>query len=244
MRKGEQTRAAILNSAVGLAARQGLEGITIGTLAEQMQMSKSGVFAHFGSREELQIAVLKEYERRFVEDVLKAGLLAERGLPRLIGILGYWLENTARDAAHGCIWISGAAEYDDRPGPVRDTLVTIVRSWQRELCKAAEQAIEEDHFAAPDDMEAWFSDLVFDLYGVILAVHHDARLLNTPDAIQRARRAFQRVLRVRLGVALPAARFEQMFCLISPKFAAETPIGRKPTRQSPAGAKPSSSLIP
>ncbi len=205
MRKGEQTRAAILTSAVGLAARQGLEGITIGTLADLMQMSKSGVFSHFGSREDLQIAVLKEYERRFVEEVLKPGLEAPRGLPRLRGIFEHWMANTATNREHGCIWISGAAEYDDRPGPVRDTLVAIVKSWQRELIKAVRQAIAEGHLKPSGDEAGTVSDLVFDLYGIVLALHHDARLLNTPDAINRARRAFERVMTARMNPALSAS---------------------------------------
>jgi AcrR family transcriptional regulator len=194
MRKGEQTRAAILNAAVGLAAQQGLEGITIGTLADLMQMSKSGVFAHFGSREDLQIAVLKEYERRFVDDVLRPSLTAGRGLPRLVAIFEHWLDNTVVQATHGCIWISGATEYDDRPGPVRDALVAIVKAWQREISKAIRQAIDEGHLVAGVDLNEMISDLVFDLYSVILALHHDARLLNTPDAVARSRRSFDRLI--------------------------------------------------
>src|SRR5690606_23362446 len=98
-RKGQQTRAAILAAALEHAARNGLEGITIGALAERMQMSKSGVFAHFGSREELQIAVLKAYEARFIETILKPALGQPRGLPRLVAILERWLERTVVEAA-------------------------------------------------------------------------------------------------------------------------------------------------
>ncbi|HWS76055.1 MAG TPA: TetR/AcrR family transcriptional regulator [Quisquiliibacterium sp.] len=190
MRKGEQTRAAIVESALELAARHGLEGITIGALAERMQMSKSGVFAHFGSREDLQIAVLKAYERRFVDDILVPALREKRGLPRLRAIFGRWIDRSALEAASGCIWVSGASEYDDRPGAVRDELVSMVRSWQRELSRAIQQAIEAGDLRA--DCEP--PDLVFDLYGVILVLHHDARLLNNPDAAARARRAFERLL--------------------------------------------------
>jgi AcrR family transcriptional regulator len=200
MRKGEQTRAAILHSAVGLAAQQGLEGITIGSLADLMHMSKSGVFSHFGSREDLQIAVLKEYERRFVDDVLKPSLVAPRGLPRLMAIFEHWLENTVVQASHGCIWISGAAEYDDRPGPVREALVAIVKSWQREIAKAIRQCVEVKHLAPSVGEAEMTSDLVFDLYSVILAIHHDARLLNTPNVTARARRSVERVISSRLHV--------------------------------------------
>lgn len=191
MRKGEQTRAAIIATAVELAARDGLEGLTIGALAERMQMSKSGVFAHFGSREDLQIAVLKEYERRFVEDVLMPSLQERRGLPRLQAIFGRWLERTAIEAARGCVWISGATEYDDRPGAVRDELVGMVRSWQRELTRAIRQAIDAGELRPDLDP----GELVFEMYGVILVLHHDARLLDNPAAPERARRAFERLLR-------------------------------------------------
>ena len=190
MRKGEQTRAAIVDAALGLASRGGLEGLTIGTLAERMQMSKSGVFAHFGSREDLQIAVLKEYERRFVDDILVPSLKEKRGLPRLRAMFERWLDRTAIEAAQGCIWVSGATEYDDRPGAVREELVAMVRSWQRELSRAIQQAVDTGDLRA--DTEA--AELVFELYGVILVLHHDARLLDSPDAFARARRAFERLL--------------------------------------------------
>ncbi len=190
MRKGEQTRAAIVAAAVELAARDGVEGLTIGALAERTQMSKSGVFAHFGSREDLQIAVLKAYERRFVDDILVPGLRERRGLPRLRAIFGRWLERTAIEAASGCIWISGATEYDDRPGAVREELVAMVRSWQRELTRAIQQAVDAGDLRADVDAR----EVVFDLYGVILVLHHDARLLNSPDALARAQRAFERLV--------------------------------------------------
>ncbi len=197
-RKGEQTRAAIVEAALGLAARNGLEGLTIGALAERMRMSKSGVFAHFGSREDLQIAVLKAYERRFVDEVLVPALKEKRGLPRLRAIFERWIELTAIEAACGCIWISGATEYDDRPGAVREELVAMVRSWQRELARAIQQAVETGDLPAHLDAQ----DLLFQLYGVILVLHHDGRLLNSPDAVARARRSFDRLV----GSWRPAAR--------------------------------------
>ena len=190
MKKGELTRAAIVAAALELSARVGLEGLTIGALAERMQMSKSGVFAHFGSREDLQIAVLKAYEQRFVEDVLLPGLTQRRGLPRLCAIMERWLERTAVEAASGCIWISGATEYDDRPGAVREELVAMVRSWQRELTRAAQQALEADDLRC----DAQVAEMVFELYGVVLVLHHDTRLLNNPDSLARARRVFRRIL--------------------------------------------------
>jgi AcrR family transcriptional regulator len=202
MRKGEQTRSAIVAAACELAARAGLEGLTIGALADRMQMSKSGVFAHFGSREDLQIAVLKAYEQHFVEEVLMPGLSAPRGLPRLRAIFTLWLDRTAVDAASACIWISGASEYDDRPGPVRDELVRMVLSWQRELMRAIQQSIETGELRADADP----GDLVFDLYGVILVLHHDARLMARADSATRARRAFDRLIDAYLATPAAASR--------------------------------------
>lgn len=200
MRKGEQTRSAIVAAACELAARDGLEGLTIGLLAERMSMSKSGVFAHFGSREELQIAVLKAYEQRFVEDVLVPALEAPRGLARLRAMFEHWLAWTALSSASACIWISGAAEYDDRPGPVREELVRMVRSWQRELVRAIRQSIETGELRAGTDPD----ELVFDLYGIILVLHHDVRLLDSPDARSRAQRAFARLIGACLAPAADA----------------------------------------
>lgn len=193
-RKGELTRAAIVDAALGLAAYKGLEGLTIGAIAERMEMSKSGVFAHFGSREDLQIAVLEAYERRFVDEVLLPALEAQRGLPRLRAIFERWLARTAVEAGSGCIWISAATEYDDRSGQVRDELVSMIRSWQRECTRAIEQAIAVGDLSPEVDPQ----DLLFAVYGIILVVHHDARLLNSPDAVARARRAFDGVIAAHL----------------------------------------------
>jgi AcrR family transcriptional regulator len=195
-RKGQQTRAAIVNAALEQASRAGLEGLTIGALAEQMHMSKSGVFAHFGSREELQIAVLKAYEQRFIDEILRPSLREARGLPRLLAILNQWLERTVIEAALGCIWISGASEYDDRPGAVRDELVAMVTGWQREISRAIAQAIQQGHLRPDTDVD----DLVFGIYGVILVLHHDSRLMRSPGALPRARRAINQLL----SLAAPA----------------------------------------
>ncbi len=190
MRKGEQTRVAIIAAALELAARVGLEGLTIGALAERMQMSKSGVFAHFGSREDLQLAVLEEYERRFAAEVLAPALQAVRGLQRLLAIGRRWLDRTALEAASGCLLISGATEYDDRPGAIREELVRAVRSWQEELSRAIRQTIETGELAPGTDAE----EVVFQLYGLVLVLHHDARLLGSRDALPRAQRSFERLI--------------------------------------------------
>jgi AcrR family transcriptional regulator len=190
MSKGQQTRVAIVEAALEQASRAGLEGLTIGALAEQMRMSKSGVFAHFGSREDLQIAVLKAYELRFIDEILKPALRESRGLPRLLAILNQWLDRTVIEAALGCIWISGASEYDDRPGAVREELVSMVKGWQFEISRAIRQAIEQGHLRPDTDID----DLVFGIYGVILVLHHDSRLMRSTEALPRARRAIDRLL--------------------------------------------------
>ncbi|MCU0769355.1 MAG: TetR/AcrR family transcriptional regulator [Burkholderiaceae bacterium] len=189
-RKGDQTRAAIVEAALATASRDGLEGLTIGTLADQMQMSKSGVFAHFGSREELQLAVLKEYTRRFVDEVLRPAVRKPRGLPRLETILDRWVAFLARELTRGCIMIAGAVEYDDRPGPQRDEMVAIITGWKAELLKAIRQAVAEGHLARGVDAQ----QMVFEIYGLMLAMHQDARLLRSADSAKRARAGLRRLI--------------------------------------------------
>jgi AcrR family transcriptional regulator len=188
--KGQQTRAAILDAALVLAARGGLEGLSIGSLAEAMRMSKSGVFAHFGSREDLQIAVVREYHRRFAEEVFFPAMQSPRGLPRLRRLFENWVRRVSVEIDSGCIYISGAVEFDDRPGPVRDELVTMVHDWQAALAKAIALAVSEGHLR--DDVDA--RQTLFEVHGLILALHHDARFLRQPDALIRARAAFERII--------------------------------------------------
>ena len=190
LHKGQQTRAAILDAALTLASHMGLEGLSIGALAEVTQMSKSGVFAHFGSREELQISVIREYHRRFEEEVFFPSMNEPRGLPRLRALFERWVRRVSVELDSGCIYISGAVEFDDRPGPVRDALVTMVRAWQQALERAIRIAIDEGHLKPDTDAQ----QLLFETHVLILALHHDARLMRTPDAPQRARAAFERVI--------------------------------------------------
>jgi AcrR family transcriptional regulator len=189
-RKGDLTRAAIVEAALLAASRGGLEGLTIGTLADSMQMSKSGVFAHFGSREELQLAVLKAYVQRFVDEVLRPAVKKPRGFPRLEAILQRWVAFLAREMARGCIMIAGAVEYDDVPGPQRDEMVAIISGWKRELIKAIRQAVSEGHLKPRVDAY----QLVFEIYGLMLAMHQDARLLRSADSAKRARAGLRRLL--------------------------------------------------
>jgi len=189
-RKGQMTRAAIIEQALSIARREGLEGLTIGALAERLAMSKSGVFAHFGSREELQLAVLNQYAARFVEAVLRPAVVRPRGLPRLRALLRNWLAHLAEEIEAGCILIAGACEYDDRPGPLHDALVAIVEGWKSELLHAIRLAQSEGHLNRRADAH----QMVFEIYGLMLMLHQDARLLRSSDGVQRARTALTRLI--------------------------------------------------
>ncbi len=199
LQKGQQTRAAILEAALGLASQMGLEGLSIGALAEVMRMSKSGVFAHFGSREELQISVVREYHAKFEEEVFFPAMREPRGLPRLRALFERWVQRVAVEIDSGCIYISGAVEFDDRPAPVRDALVTMVQAWQDALGKAIGMAVDEGHLLPDTDPR----QMLFEVHGLILALHHDARFLRHPGAVERARVAFERMLTL---YAVPALK--------------------------------------
>jgi AcrR family transcriptional regulator len=188
--KGQQTRSSILDAALVLAAQKGLEGLSIGTLAEMMSMSKSGVFAHFGSREELQISVIREYHSRFEEEIFAPAIREVRGLPRLRAMFDRWIQRVSLEIDSGCIYISGAVEFDDRPGPVRDALADMVRAWHTALQRAIDLARDAGHLRPDTDAE----QVAFEIHGLILALHHDARFLRLPGSIDRARRGFEHVL--------------------------------------------------
>jgi AcrR family transcriptional regulator len=188
--KGQQTKVAIIDAALGLAAQIGLEGLSIGTLAEVTRMSKSGVFAHFGSREELQISVIREYFARFEDEVFFPALAEPRGLPRLSALFANWMKRVAVEIQSGCIFISGAVEFDDRPGPVRDALASSVDIWLAAMHRAVVQARDEGHLDAAADAH----QIVFEIHGLILALHYEARFLRRPGAIGRANTGFEQIL--------------------------------------------------
>jgi len=190
LQKGQQTKAAIVDAALGLATQIGLEGLSIGALAEVMQMSKSGVFAHFGSREELQISVVREYHHRFEEEVFYPAMSVPRGLPRLRALFDNWMKRTSVEIDSGCIYISGAVEFDDRPGPVRDALASSVSTWLAAMGRAIEIAIEEGHLRADTDA----NQMRFEIHSLILALHYEARFLRAPDSLQRAVTAFDGIV--------------------------------------------------
>ena len=213
MLKGQQTKAAIVDAALGLATQIGLEGLSIGALAEVTQMSKSGVFAHFGSREELQISVIREYHARFEEEVFYPALKAGRGLPRLRALFANWMKRTSVESDSGCIYISGAVEFDDRPGPVRDALASSVHTWLAAMQRAVVSAQELGHLNAASRPE----DVLFQIHGLILALHYEARFLKTPGSVDRAVRIFEEILSRHAVSAVVDTK--------------STPIPSKPTRK-------------
>jgi AcrR family transcriptional regulator len=194
MQKGQQTKAAIIEAALGLATQIGLEGLSIGAIAEVTQMSKSGVFAHFGSREELQISVIREYFTRFEQEIFYPALQAGRGLPRVRALFGNWMKRVAIEIQSGCIFISGAVEFDDRPGPVRDALASSVQTWLLALNRAIVQAQQGGELDSATDPQ----QIAFEIHGLILALHYEARFLKNPGSLQRANTAFANIL-VRYG---------------------------------------------
>ena len=191
LQKGQQTRAVLLDAGLSLASQLGLEGISIGALAEMVGMSKSGVFAHFGSREDLQIAIVDEYYRRFEHEVFQPALEVPRGLPRVRAMFENWIRRvTEEEVQSGCIFISGAVEFDDREGPVHDALQRAINTWLTALQRAVEQAKQEGHLRPDADA----LQMVFEVHGLILSAHYEARFLQNPAAIDRIHRGFERIV--------------------------------------------------
>ncbi len=203
MRKGEQTRTLILDEAVAIASQVGLEGLSIGSLAARLDMSKSGLFAHFGSKEDLQLQTLKQAQGLFFEQILSPALKEPQGLPRLRALFLNWLARVEAndDPSGGRLIVSAAAEYDDRPGAVRDLLVAGQRELRGAIAKAIRLAIDEGHLKPQTD--PW--QLTFELFGIVLAAHHDRRLLGDARAPDRARDAFERLIEAHRAAALTKA---------------------------------------
>lgn len=190
--KGEQTREAILEHALGLATRVGLEGLTIGRLADDLKMSKSGLFAHFRSKEALQIEVLRTAGARMVEHIVKPALAAPRGEPRMRALFERWLAWEQSPALPGgCPFVAASFELDDRPGPVRDFVVQSQRDWADTLAGAARIAVQEGHFRSDVDCDQFAHDCL----GIALAFVMASRLMRDPKARDRALSAFEALVR-------------------------------------------------
>jgi AcrR family transcriptional regulator len=186
------TLTAILDVATAMAAEEGLESLTIGEVAKRLGLSKSGVFSRVGSREALQIAVIEEYDRRFLQDVFVPAMREPRGLPRLNAIMRLWLAR-ARDVEirQGCIYCAGAFEFDDRDGPLRDKLLEGILGWRTALKRCVIQAIDAGHLRPDIDPD----QLVFEMDGLFVALMRDARFLRETRAADRAWIAYERMIR-------------------------------------------------
>lgn len=184
--KGAATREAILDRAYDIARFAGIEGLSIGPLAQAVGMSKSGVFAHFGSREELQLAVLESAATRFGEFVLIAALAQPRGLPRLRAVMRNWFE-WGRLEAGGCVLVGSVTEYDDRPGSLRDQVLHNEQRWRDALQRAAQLAIDCGHLRDGDTEQ-----YAFELYAIPLAMLHESGLFGYPRARRHGDAAFER----------------------------------------------------
>jgi AcrR family transcriptional regulator len=188
--KGEETKQAILDRAIDLASTVGLEKLSIGSLANETGMSKSGLFAHFQSKEQLQIQVLEEARRRFVDLVIAPALKRKRGEARLRAIFDNTMRRWERSLPGGCIFYAVSAELDDQPGPARDFLVQIQRDQRDTLKRAAQIAIEEGELREDLDLDQF----VFEMASITAAYHHFGRLMHEPDAERHAYQAFESLL--------------------------------------------------
>jgi AcrR family transcriptional regulator len=190
MSKGTETRQAVLDEAARVASRVGLSGLTIGSLAASTRLSKSGLFAHFQSKEALQLQLLEHTRARFIDLVMRPALAAPRGEPRVRELFRRWLDWDAGALPGGCLFVAASAEFDAQPGPVRDRLVADQRDWLDSLAQVFRTGVTEGHFRTDADPEQF----AYDLHGVMLAYHHASRLLGDPDAADRATRAFEALL--------------------------------------------------
>jgi AcrR family transcriptional regulator len=189
MGKGEQTRLAVLSRAADLAAREGLSTLTLGGLAERTHMSKSGLFAHFRSKKALQLAVLAYARDRFADEVIRPATRTARGEPRVRALFEHWLA-VSREANAECLFVSASAEFDERPGPVRDQLVRDHLDCRDSIVQMFRTGVAEGDFRPDADPEQFAHELV----GMMLGHFHAHRLIGDPAAADRTRRAFESVL--------------------------------------------------
>jgi AcrR family transcriptional regulator len=191
MSKGEETRSSVLGAALSLATQVGLEGLTIGKLAEHVGMSKSGLFAHFTSKENLQVAILEEATQRFIAHVVAPALKKPRGEARLRALFDNWLSWSKLDfMPGGCVFVVAGVELDDRPGPARDRYVSAQKDWLATLAGAARIAVEEKQFRKDVDVE----QVAYEIYGIAFGYHFTRRLGDPARIERRAHTAFERLV--------------------------------------------------
>ena len=189
---GQQSRALILDAAARLATVEGIEGLSIGRLADEVGMSKSGLFAHFGSKEELQLATVEAAENVFTAQVTAPATTAGSARERLDRLLDGYLRYLAQDTfPGGCFFASVLAEVDMRPGPVRDRLVAFLGDWLGQLDRAVRDAQAEGAIDPAEDPE----QLVFEIEALLLYANAQHVVSRAAETIERARRAIERRLR-------------------------------------------------
>lgn len=188
--KGEETKAAILDEAVAIASEVGFTGLTIGRLAEHTEMSKSGLFAHFKSKEALQLQALERARERFTDIVIRPTLATQRGEKRVRALFDRWLDWETEALQGGCIFVTATVEFDDQPGPMRDAVVRSQQDWMEFVATVAGTAVREGEFRADLDTEQF----AFTLQGLMLGYHHAARLMRDPKALEHTRQALDQLL--------------------------------------------------
>ncbi|MES2937332.1 MAG: TetR/AcrR family transcriptional regulator [Pseudomonadota bacterium] len=190
--KSELTRAAIVGAALDVALEQGLEALSLQSVADRVGLSKSGVFSRVGSREALQMATIEEFSRRFISEVFVPAMQQPKGLPRLDDIMRRWIRHTHDVEAHrGCLYSAGAFELDDCEGPLRDALHADVLRWRAALRRTVLQCMEQGHFRADTSPE----QVAAELNALVLGLLYDARFLRDAHAAERAEVAWQRIRR-------------------------------------------------
>ena len=190
MSKGQDTKAAILDEAVGIASEIGFTGLTIGLLAERTGMSKSGLFAHFKSKESLQLEALERARERFTDLVIRPTLRAPRGVARVRTLMDNWFTWATETFKGGCIFVTASIEYDDQPGPMRDALVRSERDWSEFIAAVVRTAVSEGDFR--EDLDA--EQFAFTMQALMYGYHHSARLMRDPKALERTRRGLDQRL--------------------------------------------------
>jgi AcrR family transcriptional regulator len=188
--KGQDTKSAILDEAVGIASRVGFNALTIGQLAESTGMSKSGLFAHFRSKEALQLQTLHRAQERFNDLVIRPALSAPRGRKRVEALFDHWLDWETEALTGGCIFVTATIEFDDPPGQMRDAVVRCQQDWLEFVATVAGTAVAEGDFRADLDTEQF----AFSLQGLMLGYHHAGRLMRDPRAREHTRQALDDLL--------------------------------------------------
>jgi AcrR family transcriptional regulator len=186
--QGERTRKAILEAAVHIASAQGLEGLTIGRLALELSMSKSGLFAHFGSKEDLQVATVEAARAIFIKEVIRPAFETAQGLTRLWNLCDTWLGYVQSGVFRGgCFFAAAAAEFDGRPGPVRDRIAEIMKEWLTTL----RGAIIEAQYAGQLKKDIDPTQLAFEFNSLELGANWAFQLYGDLKAFTRARNAIR-----------------------------------------------------